>query len=413
MRLCLLTTSVSPHQVPLARQLGLLVGSDNFRYVATGDLDGERRRLGWGISGDCERWILHLQKGAEEAEEASRWAEGADVLLTGSRDVGLLERRIRNGKLNLYMSERWFKPPWGMARLLYPRYFGMARKIVYLMQSPYFYYLPIGGYAVQDMTQLAGVFGAREAVKGKMRMWGYFVSEKDHAERQMRVEGKIETKGKRVFRILWFGRLLKLKRVDTLIKAVAWIHDGINLLQKNKGTKEKNGMLDNCRLKIVGLGPEGGVLRALAVKLGVGNVIEFCPPVPIERVREEIRASDVCVVTSNGQEGWGVAVNEILLEGRCAVVSKESGAGATLIRDGENGLLFKSGDVADLARQLQRVLEDARLRTRLAETGRASMLAVWTPDVAAERLMTFCESMLNKKKPPQWETGPLTLSSYR
>jgi glycosyltransferase involved in cell wall biosynthesis len=82
-------------------------------------------------------------------------------------------------------------------------------------------------------------------------------------------------------------------------------------------------------IKMFGIGPEEDFLKSLVSKLGIETSVEFQPSVPMEKIREEIRYADACCVTSNGREGWGVAVNEIMLEGRCVVASNATGAGIT------------------------------------------------------------------------------------
>lgn len=106
-------------------------------------------------------------------------------------------------------------------------------------------------------------------------------------------------------------------------------------------------------------------------------------------------------------EGWGVVVNEAMLEGCAVIASRESGSGATLIRDGENGLLFPSGDVQALTNALIRLETDESLRLRLVTAGQASMLAEWTPVIAAERLLAFCEARLARRELPVWKSGPM------
>jgi len=184
-----------------------------------------------------------------------------------------------------------------------------------------------------------------------------------------------------------------LKRIDLLIKAVSQMDD---CLRKK------------IHVRIIGMGPQEGVLKKMAEKYALSEIIEFVPPKPIEQIRFEIRESDICVVTSNAREGWGVAVNEILAEGRCLIASDASGAGKTLVKHGVNGLLFKSGSSRDLKFKLQSVIEDESLREQLANEGRVSLCREWIPEIAAERLIKFSQACMHGKKVPIWESGPLS-----
>jgi glycosyltransferase involved in cell wall biosynthesis len=123
-----------------------------------------------------------------------------------------------------------------------------------------------------------------------------------------------------------------------------------------------------------------------------------------------MRQADVYVLPSSGMEGWGVVVNEAMLEGCAVIASRESGSGATLIRDGENGLLVPSGDVRALTRALELLEADESLRLRLAIAGQATMLAEWTPSIAAERLLAFCEARLAGSETSSWKSGPMSVS---
>ena len=123
-----------------------------------------------------------------------------------------------------------------------------------------------------------------------------------------------------------------------------------------------------------------------------------------------MRQADVYVLPSSGGEGWGVVVNEAMLEGCAVIASRETGSGATLIRDGQNGLLFSSGNVTALTRALERLEADEAFRYQLATDGQASMLTEWTPTVAAVRLIDFCEARLAGREPPVWSSGPLSLA---
>ena len=394
MRVCVITDIVSPHQMPLAQEVANVLGVDRFRYLATSEPQLDRAALGWEQAVTVE-WVLQPAVREADRPQAVKWAEDAEVVLCGHRDIDLFERRCRLRKATFYMSERWFKPPVGMLRLCHPGYLRMAARVVRLCASPYFYYLPMGIHAVGDMHRiisLIGSFGLHPVpltLSAKQRLWGYFIGSSDGHTNALR-----HSRTNELFRILWFGRFLKCKKAELLLRAV-------------KQIRTRPGC--PVKLKLIGTGPEEAKLRRLAEELGLVDRVEFHPPKPIMAIRDEIRNADVCVVTSTAQEGWGVAVNEAMIEGCCVIASDATGAGATLIQDGVNGLLFKSGSCEDLACQLQRVREDGQLRERLASAGKRSMLDEWVPKVAAERLIEFSESLLSGREPPRWASGPLSV----
>jgi glycosyltransferase involved in cell wall biosynthesis len=250
----------SPHQLPLARELLRRLGLDNFRYVYRDADQAERAELGWNMGGADEPWQLHIGTNPEETHEL---IENAEVLLTGMREIDLFERRSAKGLKTFYQTERWFKPidmagctlP-GWLRLLHPRYMHMALRFRWLVtSSDKFKVLPIGVHSYRDMRFL----GVPES---QMALWGYFVEPSERTQREPVVH-------EHECRVLWVGRMLKLKRVDTIIKAFG------KVVQSSQCGKD-------MRLLLVGNGPGRKRLELLAKSLPVS----FMDSVPINEVRE-------------------------------------------------------------------------------------------------------------------------------
>lgn len=430
MKMALLTNIVSPHQLPLARALAERLGNDNFRYIATEGEHIDRTKLGWLI-GDLPPWVIHPGKSVAEEAEAWRWSEEATILLSGLREFDLFRQRAERGLQNYYMSERWFKPPIGFLRMLHPRYLRMARKLNVLHRKGVVVYLPMGTHAAEDMARISGFFKGglpclfqkhRLTMKAKqplesfaydgsspfkdkavhelknMRLWGYFV---EPSERFAAEPKDANADREALLRVLWVGRMLNWKRLDTLVSAVVrLLNEGIAI-----------------RCKVVGYGPEEKKLRRLAGRFlvdgannskdstelgskadGCGNSatpgIVFGKPVPIAQVRSLMREADVVVLSSDGGEGWGSVVNEAMAEGRCVIGTNEAGSSATMIDHGVNGWLYHAGNVTELA-DLLRQLDKATIR-ECGKRARETMEKHWSPESAAERLLRFAsqESML-------------------
>ena len=271
MKFAFYTNSVSPHQLPLAKELVKLMGAKNYKYIYTTKLTNERRNLGWGSEVDAE-WCRNGNESDSELHDA-------DVVMSGLRVMSLFESRARDGKKTIYCSERWFKPKMGMLRLLRPSYFRMAYRFVRLLSSKSdFHYFPMGAHAARDMARLCGLMhgdwrclfsipeldferkpGGRVWLKSgkedrrycldKMRMWGYFVerSKCENDGREIVASNKI--------RVLWVGRLLKWKCVDTIIRAVG---ECLNV--------RRSVSLPEITLDVYGIGSEEMRLKKLAAR---------------------------------------------------------------------------------------------------------------------------------------------------
>lgn len=449
MRSALVTNIVSPHQMPFACALAERLGDDRFRYIATETDHAERIALGWSTR-NYSSWVLLPKMCKVDRTIAERWARESEVVISGQRDFDLFERRCREEKITLYMSERWFKPPYGMLRLIHPSYLRTALRFCHLLRSPTFYYLPAGVRAANDVLRMIRLFGrfphwlfrepliTDKELRSKLLLWGYFVEpsgDEKSCAGSLKAEdgndvgtnrpagGSVTTNTpmnshiRECLRVLWVGRMLGWKRVDTLVKAV--------------GCLLKEGR--NVQLTLVGHGSEEARLRKLSDKIlrelsassvvsdtrssasGLGSReeprITFHPPIPIAQVRDFMRQSDVYVLPSDGGEGWGAVVNEAMEEGCAVIATHECGAGATMIRDGQNGLLFRAGDVGALAKGLRRMQDDPEMRRELAKGGRATVRQIWSPDIASERLVAFCQAVLAGQPCPCYSDGPLSEAS--
>jgi len=361
MKFVIYTISFSPHQTPLSNAMMAEVGMDECRYVSAAPVKAERRIIGWGNDIDS---FWHIKKW-EKPDLAHEVSASSRLLLTGERDLPLMEERCCRGLETIYSSERWFKPRGGMLRLLSPRYFKMAQRFVQLLANQEaLYYYPMGIHAARDMARLCGLLhgdirclfcppelefegkpGGRIWLKrggnqkkyclDKMRMWGYYVEPTKLGALPVQEASKVNLKE---IKVLWVGRLLKLKRVDTIVRAV----------REHANLKRVNADLPKITLDIYGVGPEEKRLRKIARRYE--DIIRFYPPIPIAKVRQLMREHDVYVMASNGCEGWGAVVSEAIEEGMKVLGTYEAGSSATILPSSN---LFKAGDWKRLSKLLR------------------------------------------------------------
>jgi len=375
MRVLLVTTVLSPHQLPFAGVLAESLGKDNFRFAATSQLSAERLRLGWTPDMDAP-WILLPGESKAGGDEYKYWWSEADVVICYLRLLHEIESRLKQGKLTFYMSERWWKPPIGMARLLHPGFARMTLSFRRLASSPSFHCFPMGHFAAVDMKRIA-------RFPGRMWLWGYFTATPDRLPECDRV-----VKG---IRVLWAGRMLRLKRVDTLIKAFP------QFLREQP----------DATLTLVGDGPERKRLEQLASKLLAAGSYQFLPSMPNPEILELMRRHHIYVLPSNAYEGWGAVMNEAMAEGCAVIASNASGAASSLIRHGENGLLFASGDWKRLGELLCELGGDELRRIRLAQNGQDTITKCWSPTVAAERFLLVSNALITGQPVPVFDDGPI------
>jgi glycosyltransferase involved in cell wall biosynthesis len=124
-----------------------------------------------------------------------------------------------------------------------------------------------------------------------------------------------------------------------------------------------------AHVMIAGSGPLEETLRASAVSQGLRN-ITFVGFVNQATIAEVYAAGDIFVLPSEG-EAWGLAVNEAMAAGVVPVISSEVGAAADLITPGDTGFVFTFGDWPAMTDHVRRLVLDAPLRHRMADSARA------------------------------------------
>ncbi|MGH2950656.1 MAG: glycosyltransferase, partial [Solirubrobacterales bacterium] len=167
--------------------------------------------------------------------------------------------------------------------------------------------------------------------------------------------------------LTFVGRLVPIKRVDVLLRAVALALDSAPL-----------------RLVVVGDGELRGRLEALSDELGLGDAARF---LGYRRDLPRIAAATDVAVLSSANEGTPVSLIEAAAACRPAVASRVGGVAEVVTPD--TGILFPPGDVEALAAALSRLAADPRLRARLGANAREHALGRYS----AARLVADAERL--------------------
>ncbi|MBB2910103.1 glycosyltransferase involved in cell wall biosynthesis [Streptosporangium becharense] len=151
--------------------------------------------------------------------------------------------------------------------------------------------------------------------------------------------------------ILFVGRLDEEKRLGELIRALPYVLNDTD-----------------AQLALVGTGGQRGALERLAHRIGVGDRVVFLGFVPDEALPGVYAAADVFAMPGVA-ELQSIATLEAMASG-LPVVAADAMALPHLVRPGENGHLFRPGDVPELARRLSGLLASPALRTTMGAASR-------------------------------------------
>ncbi|MBI4524301.1 MAG: glycosyltransferase family 4 protein [Deltaproteobacteria bacterium] len=170
---------------------------------------------------------------------------------------------------------------------------------------------------------------------------------------------------------LFVGRLDdRVKRASALIQSYAAV----------------SGEAKNIDLVIVGEGPDGERLRALAGDLVPGRVHFLGWVSGGEPLRHLYNAAD-CLVLPSLSEGFPTVVGEAMACGTPVLASRVGGV-SELVVEGQTGWLIPSGDDKSLTAALSLVASQADIITAMRPRARAMAEARVSPAVVAAQLRT-------------------------
>jgi glycosyltransferase involved in cell wall biosynthesis len=177
--------------------------------------------------------------------------------------------------------------------------------------------------------------------------------------------------------VVFVGRLVGEKGMDLLLRAMS-------------------GLPADCRLEIVGDGPEREALERLAGELGLKST-RFLGARAHAEVAAVWESADVLVLPSRAKPSWKEQLGHVLLEAMAhgvAVIGADSGAIPDVI--GDAGIIFPENDHAALHRRLAALAADPERRAALGAAGRRRVAALFTNARIAERTRAFHREVLGR-----------------
>ena len=143
-------------------------------------------------------------------------------------------------------------------------------------------------------------------------------------------------------------------------------------------------------LHIWGGGGNPTYITALEQKAARDPRIVFHGRFAHERLPEILNTLDYVVVPSVWYENSPMAILEAYAA-HIPVISADQGGMAELVNHGQDGLLFRMGDAGDLARALQRIVDEPELNARLQQGAR--MRSVRTVEEEMHQLLSIYETV--------------------
>jgi glycosyltransferase involved in cell wall biosynthesis len=183
--------------------------------------------------------------------------------------------------------------------------------------------------------------------------------------------------------LLYFGRLSAEKGVDDLLRSMQQV--------------------PHMRLIVAGDGPQRGELQGLAASLRLSNV-QFVGHMGSAERDSLIARSQFTVLPSHAYETLGKTILESYAEGR-AVVASDLGSRRELVRPGETGFLYRTGDVNQLAGVIHSLGSKPDFAEKMGRAGWETVRQHHTPEAHYQKLLSLYEGLAANKAPQ--DRGPV------
>lgn len=337
--------------------------------------------MGW--SSDTEA-IPYVHRMYEDEETCAALIKNCDVMMLGwtgqdkeSLTEKLIKERLDSGRPVIRVSERIYRE--GRWKAVSPR--GLKAKYeehVKYKNAPV-YMLCAGAYVSGDYNLIG-------AYPGKMFKWGYYPPLRIYDENKL--ESMLYKDGEQL-RLCFASRLIKLKHPEFVITAAEFLRE-----------KGKDFHID-----VVGDGPMHAELEKEIRLRSLTDCITMHGSKHPDEVRDIMEMSHVFIFASNYLEGWGAVVNEAMNSACVVIASSEAGAVPFLIKNGVNGLTY---DRCNENKFKKLLLMDGDKIRQIQRAAYETITGTWNAKCAAERLLSFCNSITGGDEYDIPYSGPMS-----
>lgn len=371
MKIVFISSYYNHHQAALAKYFDAQT-MHGFTFIETEPMADERKNMGWS-NADVPAYVRKAYTSEQDRAECQKLINEADAVIWGNCPFGMIQPRLKAGKLTFCYSERLFKKGFG------PIAFG-GRAVKYWLKHWRYqknhYLLCASAYAASDYAKI-GLF------RNRAFKWGYF----PESENKRTLEEIISQK--QPASILWAGRMIDLKHPEAA-------------LQIAKRLKQEEIPFE---MNIIGDGACFASVQSSCREFGLDKQVHLLGAKSPEQVREYMEMSDIYLFTSDYNEGWGAVVNEAMSSACAVVASDAAGSVRYLITNGANGLIYHNSQTDELYQHVASLLQNLQRSRRYGQHAFETMSNEWSANIAVARFIALSQSILDEKK-VSFSVGP-------
>lgn len=355
------------HQQPFSNAMFSKFGN-NYLFIETSTISEERKKMGWEIK-NKPKYVIGMSNSNYDAIQ--HIINTAGVVIIGSSPIKLIKKRIYNNKITFRYLERPLKDD--SILKFFPRF---LKWHLQKLNKKNIYTLCASAYTAYDFFKF-------NMYKNRCYKWGYFPKT---------IEYDIDTliSSKKDNNLLFVSRFISCKHPELIIQLAKKL--------KDEGY--------NYNINMIGRGElEESIKQQICINKLEDNVHLIGTMKP-EQVRKYMDESDIFLFTSDRNEGWGAVINEAMNSGCAVVASHAIGSVPFLIKNKENGLIYKDGDFNGFYQKVKFLLDNKLEKNAIGKNAYLTIRNQWNAEVAVDRLSNLINSLLEgKRKPNLYDDG--------
>lgn len=361
MKIIIISNAITPHQVPLCDALNALPNTSVI-FIEGEDINKSILPIGWRNT--CDRdYVVSNSTYAQNPSLYSELVINADVVIFGSAPIHFVQNRLEAGKLTFLYSERIYKN-WKECIKMPFHYWKFRKKYGHYENL---HLLCASAFAASDYRSL-GLF------KKNAYKWGYFTPTNIDLP-------AAPNRFYKPLKLLWCSRFIDWKHPELAVQLAKRLRD--------------NGY--KFTLDMIGEGTLVDKMKHYVESNGLTNCVHFLGTMSNDQVHEQMCQHDIFLFTSDKGEGWGAVANEAMANGCVLVGADQIGSVPYLVTHKGNGIIFQSGNLNSLYKEVIPLIEDNNLCLRLSCNAIATMNEVWSPTKAAQSLIRLVRSLINNE----------------
>ena len=184
--------------------------------------------------------------------------------------------------------------------------------------------------------------------------------------------------GNDVIQIISIGRVVKQKGIQHAINAIAYLPSEIQ---------------DKVRLNVVGDGDYLDALEKLTAQKNLQNVVTFHGKLIGKPLQDIYQQSQIHLMPTTSHEGLPLTILEGMAFGLATIASKIGGI-PSVITDGVNGFLIKPGNVQELIKKLESLIEKPQTISDIGEAARTSVIKQYSKEIMVEKTLKVLNSVV-------------------